>query len=362
MVSLIMNMLSMRFGRAFTLVLGLGGTLAACGDDAAEGGDSGSMEASSSTAGATLGTTGSGDASSGSSSTTDDAATTSGLSETTSSPGPESTGGSDTEADGEVTVLEGFSTPESAHWHAASETWFISNIAGESGVPDGEGWITRLDGELAVTQMQWFDGLNSPAGLVSNETTLFVADIDRVLAIDIVTGHLDEQWTVEGAGLLNDPALHADRSVYVSDTFGQAIHRLEPGTAPQLVLQDPQLGGPNGLNVTGDVLTIVSTGSFTDFEEEASAFRLDLVTDGLTELPEVRGKFDGIEPDGDGYLLTDFRGSLLRLDASEQLHVIRDFVGEGLVSSTADLGFDAERGRVGIPDLLGDRVLFYDMD
>ncbi|MBV1862781.1 MAG: hypothetical protein KUG77_30445, partial [Nannocystaceae bacterium] len=124
----------------------------------------------------------------------------------------------------------------------------------------------------------------------------------------------------------------------------------------------PVLDGPNGLNIAGDVLTIVSTGSFTDFEDEAPIFRLDLGTDALSELAKVRGKFDGIEPDGDGFLLTDFRGALLRLDASDQLHTIRDFVGEGFVTSTADLGFDPLLGRVGIPDLLGDRVLFYELD
>ncbi|MBV1862425.1 MAG: hypothetical protein KUG77_28650, partial [Nannocystaceae bacterium] len=229
MVTLIMNMLSKRLAHGFTLVLAL--SLTACGDDAGETNSTSDSEASSTTTGTTLGTTGSSETSDGSSATT-------GERETTSSSGATSTAVNDTDAPSDVTVLEGFSTPESVHWHAASESWFVSNIAGETGVPDGEGWISRLDTELGVTQMQWFDGLNSPAGLASNETTLFVADLDRVLAINIATGTLAEEWAVRGAGLLNDPAIHSDASVYVSDTFANAIYRLRSDEAPALVLQD----------------------------------------------------------------------------------------------------------------------------
>jgi len=261
-----------------------------------------------------------------------------------------------------VQLIEGFSAPESAHWHAATQTWFVSNIHGETGDPDGEGWITRLDAEPAITDAQWVAGLDAPTGIVSTDDTLYVADIDRLVAIDIASAAVVETWTVKGAGLLNDPALHADGSVYVSDTFAQAVYRFEPGLPPELVVQDPQLDGPNGLHIDGDTLTIASTGSFVDFEQEAPMFRLDLDSGALTAVPGISGKFDGIEADGRGVLVTDFRGMLLRLDSNDQATVLRNFAAEGLVLSTADLGYDPVAGRVGIPDLFGSQVLFYDLE
>lgn len=260
------------------------------------------------------------------------------------------------------TNLPDFSVPESVHWHEASRTWFVSNIVGDTGARDGQGWITRLDEDLEILDAQWVSGLDSPAGLVSDEHTLYVADINRVHAIDIATATIPYSWTVDAADLLNDPALHCDGAIYVSDTFGNAIYELVRDQPPKLVLQNEALKGPNGVHLDGDILTIGSVGSFTDVSDEALAWRLDLNTGDLAPIPGVAGKFDGIERDGDGLLLTDFRGPLLRLGDDGSLVLLRDFVEEGLVLSTADLGFDPERRRVGIPDLLGNQVLFVDLD
>lgn len=306
---------------------------------------------------------------SGSSSSGNEASTT-GHAES-SGPGTSSTGAAESSETGASTsttgavenprVLSGFSVPESAHWHPASQTWFVSNIAGETGVADGEGWITRLDAELEVVEERWLDGLDSPAGLVSSERMLYVADLDRVLAIDIETGTVEETWTIPGAGLLNDPTLHADGTLFVSDTFANAVFALRSTELPTVVVQDAALMGPNGLAVRGDTLLIVSTGSFTDFERLAPAFRYDLQSNTLETIDGLTGKFDGIELDGDAALITDFRGTLLRLRADDEVESIRDFVAEGFVTSTADLGYDPQLGRVLIPDLFGDQVLVYDL-
>lgn len=281
---------------------------------------------------------------------------------------PEAGGSSSAQSNGEVMkpaplrILSGFSRPESAHYHAPSLSWFISNIAGETGAADGVGWITRLDADFQVIDDQWVSGLNSPAGLVSNGDTLYVADMNRVVALRIATGTVLEEWVVDGAGLLNDTALHADGSVYVSDTFANAIYRLTPGGTPELIHQDPKLKGPNGLLIQGDTLWIASSGSFVDFKEEAGLFKLKLSTNELSQVLGVSGKFDGIEGHQDGLLLSDFRGKLLLLDAQEKSGLLYDFVEAGQAASTADIGYDPQTGRVVLPDLLGDKVLVYSLD
>ncbi len=66
-------------------------------------------------------------------------------------------------------VSGGFAQPESAHFNAATVTWFVSNVAGESGDPDGVGWITRVGRDATIIDEQWVSGLDSPAGVTSDD-------------------------------------------------------------------------------------------------------------------------------------------------------------------------------------------------
>ena len=49
-----------------------------------------------------------------------------------------------------------------------------------------------------------------PEGLALTGDTLFVTDIDRLVAIDIERGEISGAWPAEGAQFLNDPAADTD--------------------------------------------------------------------------------------------------------------------------------------------------------
>lgn len=346
--------------------------LVACGDDG-----SGSTTTSDATSEPGTSTTGSLPTTTGplttttdpdsstSGSTTTDSTSTDGTTQgpTTTTPttieptSGEETGDPTTDGD-EVLIVPGFFTPESVFWSADEQAWFVSNI-GAMGMMDGDGFISKLNADGTVAEMQWASGLNNPAGLRGTATTLFNADSNSLVALDIKTGQVVESVVIVGAVFLNDVVIGPDDFVYTSDTFGNAIHRWMPGQlVTEVVIADPGLEAPNGLIFRGDVLYDASIGSIMPDDIVGHLFRVE---NGMaTQVGDLTGKFDGIEVDGNFFLISDFTGKLLRVSADgTQVETLRDFAAQDGLLSAADIGFDPILRVVGLPDLVGGNVAFW---
>src|SRR5204862_7804565 len=120
-------------------------------------------------------------------------------------------------------VTEGVNAPESVYVDTASGVIFVSNIGGMPGDRDGNGNIMKLTPDGKVVTAAWVTGLNAPKGLRSSKGTLWTADIDEVVGIDIATGRVASKLKIDGAQFLNDVAVGDDGTVYVSDTMSSKI-------------------------------------------------------------------------------------------------------------------------------------------
>lgn len=156
-----------------------------------------------------------------------------------------------------VWTLDGLQTPESAYLDAGRDVLYVSNIAGEATAKNGNGHISRVGLDGAMLEAEWVTGLDAPKGLVSDGTTLFVSDIDRLVAIDIASGAVTVSYPADGAISVNDTAIDAAGRVYVSDMITKKIHVLEDGALGVLV-EGPEVQHPNGLNMRGDQLLVAS--------------------------------------------------------------------------------------------------------
>lgn len=327
----------------------------ACGDDPAATGDAGTGTDAAAT---DAGSTSDGATSDGA---TDDGATTDASPTDASAASDASTGGGASStgepADGPL-VIPGFDLPESAFWSADERVWFVSNIGTEAGVKDGDGFITRLDADGVVTDMQWLTGLDGPAGLRGAAGKLYAADIDRLHRIDIASATIEESVTIAGAMFLNDVVVGPGGEVFVSDTVTNSVHAWQPGQAPTLVIQSPDLLAANGLIVKDEVLHVAGIGSLSDPALLGPLLRIDMGTASPASTHMAR--YDGLEIDGDDFLVTEFTGKLQRISGDgATVTPIRDFVVEDGLMSTADLGLDPARGLVVIPDLAGGSVAVY---
>ena len=198
---------------------------------------------------------------------------------------------------------EGFKAPESALIDEARGVLYVSNWNGNPGDKDGNGYISKLSPDGTVTEAEWVTGLDAPKGLALRDGTLYVSDIDKLVAIDVEKGQITGTWTGEGAQFLNDTAVDADGNVYVSDMMGNSIYRLA-GDTFEVWLKDEKLQHPNGLHVEDGKLIVGAWGQDIqpDFTTKTPGHLLsvDLASKAISDVGsgEPVGNLDGVEPDG----------------------------------------------------------------
>ena len=227
-------------------------------------------------------------------------------------------------------VVQDMRTPESAYLDEGSGYLFVSQINGTPTDRDGNGRISKLGLDGSVVSADWFAGLNAPKGLRSFAGTLWVADLDEVIGIDIASAKENARVKVEGAKFLNDVAVGADGTVYVSDTMVSAIYAIKDGKST-VFAQGEQLEYPNGLFVEGERLIVGGWGKpEADFTTKVPGrlYSLDLKTKQKTLITkQPLGNIDGVEQEArGGYLVTDYmKGTLIQVSPTGESRVVRTF-------------------------------------
>lgn len=213
----------------------------------------------------------------------------------------------------------GFNGPESVAQDAATGVIYVANMGPDLMAHDGDGYIAILGRDGTITTDKWLIGLDAPKGMDIVGGTLFTADIDTIVEIDIASASIRNRYKVEGAKLLNDVTAAPDGRVFVSDTFANTIYVLDGGVV-SLFLTDPMLMGINGLTVIDGALIGANLGDISegfDKIKPSMVVRVDLATKALSAFGADGpvGILDGIEPDGKGgVIVTDYMaGKVLSL-------------------------------------------------
>lgn len=263
----------------------------------------------------------------------------------------------------QVWELAGFEAPESALPVMADGVIYVSNVAGKPTDKDGNGYISKvsLDGKM-LTQ-KWVTGLDGPKGLAIAGNTLYVADIDKLVAIDIKAGTIAARYDAKDAKFLNDVVADAAGTVFVSDMATNTIWRLADGKFESW-LNDPALINPNGLLIEGDKLLVASWGAMTDgFSTKVPGhiLQVSLADKKISALGKGQpvGNLDGFQVlDKDSFIVTDWMAGLL-------FNIGRD--GEAkvmmpLAPGSADLAYIAEDKLAIIPMMNDGKVVAIKID
>jgi hypothetical protein len=273
--------------------------------------------------------------------------------------------------------LDGFQTPESVLYDDGADRYLVSNINGDPGKADNNGYISDVSPDGKITTEKWIEGgahvsvgkgpavavtLNAPKGTGIANGILYVADIDNVRMFDVKTGAPKGSVKVPGSTFLNDIVISADgNKVYVSDTgvkFSDkgpaptgtdAIWVIEKGKAKALA-KTKDLKGPNGLTLVGDQLWAVELSGNELYRLDAKGKMAD-----VTKLP--KGMLDGIVQLGDGSLLiSSWEGSDIFKGAPNG-EFKEAFAN---LKTPADIGFDKKRNRVLVPLFMGNAIEAWD--
>jgi hypothetical protein len=263
----------------------------------------------------------------------------------------------------------GFETPESVKYDAELDVFYVSNINGNPGNKDNNGWIARVRADSTGVMTRLAEGgkngvtLNAPKGMALKGDTLFVADIDAVRLFNRRTGAPMGAVTVRGATFLNDVAAGPD-GIYVTDTGirfdaqGNVSHPPNTDRIYRIVgnrvteaLTGDTLGRPNGIawDAAGKRFIIVPFGG-----SALLAWTPGSATH--TTLASGPGQYDGVEVLANGNLLvSSWADSTVYVvhGGTHMMAAIRN------VSAPADIGVDTKRNIVAIPRFMDGKVEYH---
>jgi len=245
-------------------------------------------------------------------------------------------------------------TPESVLYDAKGNVLYVSNINGKPTEKNNRGFISKLSPEGSVISLKWATGLNAPKGSAIAGGTLYVADIDNVVEIDIETGRITARHHAEKAEFLNDIAVDSSGIVYVSDmsAAASAIYRLKDGRL-DVWLADPEIMRPNGLLVAGDRLVVGNSGDGTLKAVHIPSRRIERIA-------VIGSGIDGITTDGQGnYIVSDWKGKTSWVMPSGKVTVLLDTTDKKI--QAADITMIPDRDILLIPTFFDNRVMAYSL-
>jgi sugar lactone lactonase YvrE len=154
-------------------------------------------------------------------------------------------------------LSEGLAEPESVIFHAKQNTLFVSSINGDGKDRDNNGYISKVSPDGLMLEQKWATGLHGPKGMAIFDDTLFVSDVDALVAIDINTGKIIKRYRAPEPGFLNDVAVDKNGNVYMSDSYNARVFRLA-GDKLEVWLNFHLSANTNGLYAHEDYLVIAA--------------------------------------------------------------------------------------------------------
>ncbi len=243
----------------------------------------------------------------------------------------------------------GLKTPESVLYDHELGIIFVSNINNSPSEKDGNGFISLLNTDGKIKNLEWVSGLSAPKGMAIFDGKLYVSDIDEVVEIDIPKAKIIKKYPVEGATFLNDVAVCKNGMVFISDSDQKKIHVLKDGKI-NLWHHDDEMGRINGLFTEKGKLYIGSD----------RIFQADLKTKEVKVIQTNCGGIDGLEKDNDGnFVFSNWLGRIFYLEDGNMTKMV-DSTKEKI--NTADIDFALELDLLLVPTFFKNQVVAYKIE
>lgn len=241
-----------------------------------------------------------------------------------------------------------FKVPESVLPDLVNKRLYVSNIDGAPGGKDGKGHISVLAFDGKMKKTLWAKGLNAPKGMAIHGRTLYVADLNAVVAFEKESGKLQNRIEIPGAKFLNDISVDEKGTIYVSDSETGIIHKIEQGKTPEALITGRTR--PNGVLWHRHQLWFLDAGSLYVYDKGESR----QIASGMERTT------DGIEPiDQDNFLVSAWIGTMYVVNINGTVKEILNTKEQKI--NCADIGFDRKNRIVYVPTFNAHRVAAYSL-
>lgn len=241
-------------------------------------------------------------------------------------------------------MREGFEGPESVVVDEKAKALYVSNVAGGPTDKDGKGWISKLQLGGKITNPQWVKGFHAPKGMALFKNTLWVSDIDELVAVDVKKAKITRRIKIEGATFLNDVDVAPDGTVFVTDTLGGKLFSLK-GKKVTKLFEGEESEAPNGVLLANGKVYLGGWGRGIgpDFSTKVvgNLYEFNIGNKAKTVITKSPlGNLDGIALDKDGnFIVSDWmKGNVYRVsaagDATEILSGFKGAADLAIVKST----------------------------
>lgn len=247
-----------------------------------------------------------------------------------------------------VWLTEGLKVPESVFVYRDEKSSYllVSQVDGDPGLVDGQGAIAKMSLSGEIIAADWVSGLDAPKGMGMFGGKLYVADITKVVVINIKKAEIEKRISIPGAVFLNDISVDQQGVVYVSDTRTGKVHRIKDGKVDDYLTG---LDNANGLRALGGSL-VVGAGT-----------HLYLVDKSKNKL-QIAGGFaqaiDGVDSINRGdFIVSCWQGLIYYVHLDGKLDQLLD--SQAAKINTADISYDPETQTLFVPNFSKNSVTAY---
>ena len=237
-------------------------------------------------------------------------------------------------------------TPESVLYDQEKDVIYVANIDGDPSQKDGNGFISILNSDGSVKNLQWIKNLDAPKGLAIYKGKLYVADIDKLVEIDIEKGKVLAKYDAPDAVFLNDVTASMNGMIFVSDTRTAKIHVLNDGKFT-VWMEGKPLETPNGLMTEKGKLLV----------GDKNIYEIDIQTKKVTQLIEDAGGVDGLEKNNDGdFVFSNWPGKIFIHKNGKTIKLL-DTTAQEL--NTADIDYNLKHDLILVPTFFDNHIVAY---
>ena len=242
-----------------------------------------------------------------------------------------------------------FKVPESVLWDAKNQLFYVSNVDGkDSWGRDGKGSVGRMTKDGKIIDVEWVTGMDAPKGMGLHNGKLYVADFENIIKIDIASGKLEKKILVNGAIGLNDLTIDPSGTIFVSDSKGKRIFKVENERSSIFL---DSLKGPNGVLFHNGALYAVNGDGLYKVEKDRT---MTTIATGITN-----GNTDGLTAFGEDFIVSIWQGSIWYVYKGGRTELLQDSREEK--RNTADLWFDKETNLLYVPGFFTNTITAYEV-